>query len=70
MAEYRYQKICQLSRCQKVFGTNRKWQKFCKRPHAIEYNQIEIRNTKILANRVKALEEEILKKKKENSGRS
>lgn len=63
MSEYRYQKICRLSRCRKVFGTNRDWQLFCERDHAIEYNQIEIKDQKKLANRVKVLEEEILKKK-------
>lgn len=63
MPEYRYQKICQLSRCHKAFGTNLKWQEFCKTPHRIEWHQTEEKNQRILANRVKALEEEILKKK-------
>ena len=63
MPEYRYQKICQLTRCRKVFGTNRKWQKYCARSHAIEYNQTEPKDMKILADRIKALEKEISKKK-------
>lgn len=62
MPEYRYQKVCQLSRCSKVFGTNRKWQLFCERAHAIEYNQTEIRDAKALAKRVSDLEREIHKK--------
>ena len=41
MAEYRYKKICRLSRCRKSFGTNLKWQEFCKTDHRIEYHQTE-----------------------------
>lgn len=64
MSEYRYQKICQLSRCNKPFGTNRKWQLFCKSAHRIEYNQTEIKDAKSLSKRVNNLEREIYKKKR------
>ena len=62
MSEFRYQKICRLSRCRKSFGTNLKWQEFCKTPHRIEYHQTEIRDQKKLSKRVEDLEKEIHKK--------
>lgn len=64
MAEYRYQKICQLSRCSKAFGTNRKWQLFCEPDHRIEYNQTELKDAKALSKRVADLEREIYKKRR------
>ena len=64
MAEYRYQKICKLSRCHKVFGTNRDWQLFCERDHALEYNQKEIKDAKALSKRVSDLEREIHNKRR------
>ncbi len=68
MAEFKYQKICGLSRCQKPFGTNLKWQEFCKTPHRLEYHNVELKDMRKFADRVKALEDEIFKKKKDNSG--
>jgi len=63
MSEYKYQKICRLSRCRKSFGTNLKWQEFCKTPHRIEFHQTEKKDIKKITDRVKKLEEEIFKKK-------
>ncbi len=63
MPEYGYQKICRLSRCRKSFGTNLKWQEFCKTDHRIEYHQTESKDMKKLSDRVGDLEKEIFKKK-------
>lgn len=64
MSEHKYQKICRLSRCHKTFGTNLSWQEFCHPSHRIEFHQKEEKDQRILSNRVKALEEEILKKRR------
>lgn len=53
---YKYQKDCQLSRCGKRFGTNRKWQDFCEDSHRVEYHLKELKDIRSLFRRLEKLE--------------
>ncbi len=56
---FKYKKTCRLSRCEKPFGTNRKWQDFCESAHQVEYNQTEAKDLRSLFKRLEQLEEEM-----------
>lgn len=59
MPEYKYKRICELARCSKPFGTNRKNQKFCCYAHRIEYHQTQKKEVSDMLRRIELLEKEV-----------
>lgn len=61
MPEYKYKRICELSRCGKPFQTNRKDQRFHEDSCRIEWHQTQKSEISDILRRLDALEEEIKK---------
>lgn len=63
MAVYKYRRNCELSRCKKVFYTNRKDQRFCCDDHRIEWHQTQKKTASDILSRIQRLEYEVEKLK-------
>lgn len=61
MPEYKYKRICELTRCSKPFQTNRKDQRFHEDACRIEWHQTQKSEISDILRRLDALEEEIKK---------